>query len=119
MFVVQVYAAVRQFVFIDGNSRREAARVFGLSRETIAKICRFSLPPGYTRSKPVEKPKLGPHLSVIATILEADQTTPPKQRHTAKRISVREPPATGGQRVQAAVWSRRASERQRWMTARR
>ena len=59
MFVVEVYAAVRHFVFIEGNSRREAARVFGLSRETVAKMCRFSLPPGYVRTKPVEKPKLG------------------------------------------------------------
>ena len=67
MFAVEVYAAVRQFVFIDGNSRREAARVFGLSRETIAKMCRFSLPPGYTRSKPAEKPKLGRLLPVIGT----------------------------------------------------
>jgi transposase len=86
MFAVEVYAAVRQFVFTEGNSRREAARVFGLSRETIAKMCRFSLPPGYTRSKPVEKPKLGPLLPVITAILEADRTAPVKQRHTAKRI---------------------------------
>jgi hypothetical protein len=35
MFVVEVYAAVRQFVFNDGKSRREAARVFELSRETV------------------------------------------------------------------------------------
>ncbi|GJE21876.1 hypothetical protein JHFBIEKO_2325 [Methylobacterium mesophilicum] len=41
MFAVEVYAAVRQFVFIDGHSRREAARVFGLNREAIAKMCRF------------------------------------------------------------------------------
>ena len=86
MFAVEVYAAVRQFVFIDGHSRREAARVFGLSRETIAKMCRFSLPPGYTRSKPAEKPKLGRLLPVIAAILDADRTAPVKQRHTAKRI---------------------------------
>src|SRR4051794_4653741 len=86
MFVVEVYAAVRQFVFNDGNSQREAARVFGLSRETIAKMCRFSLPPGYTRTKPVEKPKLGPLLPVIAAILEADRSAPVKQRHSAKRI---------------------------------
>ena len=72
MFVVEVYAAVRRFVFVKGNSRREAARVFGLSRETVAKMCRFSLPPGYTRSKPVMKPKLGPLLPVIEAILEAD-----------------------------------------------
>jgi transposase len=31
MFVVETYAAVRQFVFLQGHSRREAARVFGLS----------------------------------------------------------------------------------------
>src|SRR4028118_658764 len=86
MFTVEVYAAVRQFVFSEGKSRREAARVFGLSRETVAKMCRFSLPPGYTRTKPVEKPKLGPLLPVIDAILEADQNAPVKQRHTAKRI---------------------------------
>lgn len=59
MFVVEDCAAVRRFVFIEGRSRREAARVFGLSRETLLKMCRFSLPPGYTRTKPVEKSKLG------------------------------------------------------------
>jgi DNA-binding transcriptional regulator LsrR (DeoR family) len=41
MFAVEVYATVRHFVFIDGNSRREAARVFGLSRETVSKMCRY------------------------------------------------------------------------------
>src|ERR671911_3167700 len=86
MFAVEVYAAVRQFVVIEGHSRREAARVFGLSRETVLKMCRFSLPPGYTRTKPVTKPKLGALLPVIDAILEADRTGPVKQRHTAKRI---------------------------------
>ena len=86
MFAVEVYAAVRHFVFIEGNSRREAARVFGLSRETVSKMCRFSLPPGYTRTKPVTKPKLGTLLPVVDAILEADRTAPVKQRHTAKRI---------------------------------
>src|ERR1700720_2306841 len=37
MFAVEIYAAVRRFVFIEGKSQREAARVFGLSRDTIAK----------------------------------------------------------------------------------
>ena len=86
MFAVEVYAAVRHFVFVEGNSRREAARIFGLSRETVSKMCRFSLPPGYTRTKPVTKPKLGPLLPVIDAILEADRTGPVKQRHTVKRI---------------------------------
>jgi len=86
MFAVEVYAAVRSFVFIEGNSRREAARVFGLSRETVLKMCRFSLPPGYTRTAPVAKPKLGALLPVIDAILDADRMAPIKQRHTAKRI---------------------------------
>ena len=77
MFVVEIYAAVRRFVFIEGHSRREAARVFGLNRETVLKMCRFSLPPGYTRTKPPEKPKLGPLLPVIDAILEAARDAPP------------------------------------------
>ena len=42
--------------------------------------------PGYTRTKAVTKPKLGPLLAVIDGILEADKTSPVKQRHTAKRV---------------------------------
>src|SRR5665648_93897 len=86
MYAVEIYAAVRQFVFVEGRSRREAASVFGLSRDTISKMCQFSLPPGYVRSKPPGKPKLGPLLPVIDAILAADITAPPKQRHTARRI---------------------------------
>jgi transposase len=86
MFAVETYAAVRKFVFTEGNSRREAARVFGLSRETVAKMCHYSAPPGYVRTKPPERPKLGPLVPMIDAILEADRSAPPKQRHTAKRI---------------------------------
>ena len=86
MFAVEVYAAIRHFVLIENNSRRETAQVFGLRRETVSKMCRFSLPPDYTRKMPVAKPKLGSLLAVIDAILEADRTAPGKQRHTAKRI---------------------------------
>ena len=75
-----------EFVFVEGKSRREAARFFGLSRDTVARMCRYSEPPGYVRTKPPEKPKLGPLIPVIDAILEADKTAPPKQRHTALRI---------------------------------
>ena len=47
---------------------------------------RFSGPPGYQRSKPPKKPKLGPLMPVIDAILAADRSAPPKQRHTAQRI---------------------------------
>ena len=86
MYAVEVYAAVRQFVFIEGNSRREASRVFGLSRDTVARMCRFSAPPGYTRTRAPLKPKLGPFLPVIEAILTSDKQAPAKQRHTAMRI---------------------------------
>ena len=86
MYAVELYAAVRQFVFVEGKSRREASRVFGLSRDTISKMCRFSAPPGYVRTRPPGKPKLGPLIPVIDAMLAADVTAPPKQRHTAKRI---------------------------------
>jgi transposase len=86
MFAVETYAAVRRFIFVEGKSRREAARFFGLSRDTISKMCRYSAPPGYLRSKPPERPKLGPLVPVIDAILDADKTAPPKQKHTAKRI---------------------------------
>ena len=86
MYGLDNYAAVRRFVFVEGHSEREAARVFGLARKTIGKMCRFSSPPGYLRSKPVERPTLGPFIGVIDAILAADKLAPPKQRHTAKRI---------------------------------
>jgi transposase len=60
--------------------------VFGLSRETVSKMCRFSAPPGYVRARPAAKPKLDPLIGVIDAILEADSAAPVKQRHTAKRI---------------------------------
>jgi len=69
-----------------GAILRSCARVFGLSRDTIAKMCRYSAPPGYVRSKAPERSKLGPLVPVIDAIPEADKTAPPKQRHTAKRI---------------------------------
>ena len=86
MYAVEVYATVRQLVFLEGKSRREVARLLGLSRDTVRKMCRYAAPPGYVRTKPVEHPKLGPLIPVIDAILAADRTAPPKQRHTAKRV---------------------------------
>ena len=52
MFAVEIYAAVRDFVLVKRNSRREAARVFGVSRDTIAKMCAYA-----PRTKaPIEQP---------------------------------------------------------------
>jgi len=71
---------------VDGMSIRQAARDFGLARKTIRKMPQFSLPPGYERKKPIQRPKLGPWLGIIDQILVDDRSQPKKQRHTAKRI---------------------------------
>ena len=83
---MELYARVRRAVLVEGRSEREVAREFGLARETVRKMLRHSVPPGYRRKEPAQRPKLGPWLGVIDAILEDDKSKPAKQRHTAKRI---------------------------------
>ena len=84
MFMVETCAAIRRFVLMNDGSRRETARVFGLSREMLAKMRRHSAAPGYARSKPARKPKLGALLGVIEAILTSDREAPGGLRHTTK-----------------------------------
>jgi len=86
VYKVEVYARVRRAVQVDGMSVRQAAREFGLSRATIRKMLQYAAPPGYQRTAPVRRPKLGPWLGVIDQILEDDESRLKKQRHTARRI---------------------------------
>src|SRR6516162_6376634 len=83
---VELYAQVRFAVQIEGVSRREAARRFGIDPRTVAKMLAFSVPPGYRRSRPAARPKLDPYTGIIDGILAADEGRPRKQRHTSKRI---------------------------------
>ena len=88
MFKVDVYLRVRRAVMVDGMSLREAARVFGLHRDTVRKMLAYSVPPGYRRQTPPRRPKLEPFTGVIDRILEDDlaRLRTQLQRHTAKRI---------------------------------
>jgi transposase len=86
MKVVDLYARVRRACHVEGMSQRRAARVFGIDPKTVAKMLRFSVPPGYRRSKPPARPKLDAFTGVIDRILEEDRERPRKQRHTARRI---------------------------------
>ena len=83
---VDLYGRVRRAVLIDGMSRREAARLFGVDRRTVDKMLLFSIPPGYRRTKSVKRPKLDPFVGIIDAVLEADRTVPRKQKHTSKRV---------------------------------
>ncbi|MGB7046296.1 MAG: IS21 family transposase, partial [Methylocella sp.] len=86
MFTVELYAKVRHAVMIEGLSRREAAKRFGIHRNTITKMLSFSVPPGYRRRERPASRKLGPFMAWIDAILESDRSVHKKQRHTAKRI---------------------------------
>jgi transposase len=102
MKVVDLYARVRRACHVEGMSRRQAARVFGIDPKTVAKMLCFSVPPGYRRSKPPARPKLDPLVPTIDQILEEDQSRPRKQRHTARRIFERlraEHGYTGGETI--------------------
>ena len=46
MYKVELYARVRRACMVDGMSTREAARVFGLHRDTVRKMLEYSVPPG-------------------------------------------------------------------------
>ena len=86
MYSVELYARVRRACHVDGLSERAAARLFGIDRNTVAKILKHSVPPGYRRSKPPIRPKLDPFIPIIDQILEAVRAVLKKQRHTAQRI---------------------------------
>ncbi len=86
MYSVELYAAMRRVVLIEGASERAAARRFGLARKSVRKMLRFAVPPGYTRSQPPHRPKLGPFVELIEQILAEDGKQPRKQRHTAQRL---------------------------------
>lgn len=83
---VELYGQVRRAVYVEGLSRREAARRFGIDPRTVAKMLAFSVPPGYRRGRPPARPKLDPYIGIIDRILEEDKERPAKQQHTSKRI---------------------------------
>ena len=89
MYRVELDAAVRRSVSVEGWSERAAARRCGLARETVRTMLRSRLPPGNRRQKPIRCPKLEAFTGVIDQILRDDQPRPKQHRHTAKRLCAR------------------------------
>jgi len=83
---MEKWTEIRRDVLVDGKSKRQVQRETGLSWKTLEKILTYGSPPGYRRTKPYEKPKIGPYLDRIVQIIDADKDVSRKQRHTAKRI---------------------------------
>lgn len=64
MFSVGMYWRVR-LTCAEGVSRREAARHFSISRDSVAKMMATSVPPGYRPNAPVRRPKLDAFTGII------------------------------------------------------
>jgi len=82
---VDLYRKVR-LACAEGMSQREAARHFNISRDTVAKMIAFSVPPRYHRTASVKRPKLDAYTGIIDGWLEGFRKVHRKQRHTAKRV---------------------------------
>jgi transposase len=67
-------------------SLRQLERDTGIHRQTLRKIRDNSQPPGYQRTRPIPKSKMGSYFDRIKDIIASDRQMPRKQRHTAKRI---------------------------------
>ena len=81
-----MYEEVRKLVLVEGLSKREAAKLYGINRRTVAKMCKHATPPGYKRKKGKIYPKIGDYREKIELILKEDLKVGKKQRHTSKRI---------------------------------
>ena len=87
MYRVDEYLRDRRAVMVEEMSMREAARVFGLHRDTVRKMLAYSVPPGYRRQSPPKKSQAGAlYAGVIDRILEDDlgrsqEAAPHRQAH--------------------------------------
>jgi transposase len=71
---------------VDLYRRVRLARQFGINRETVAKMLKFSEPPGYRRTAVSKRPKLDGFTHLIDGYIKNDKLVPRKQHHTSKRI---------------------------------
>jgi transposase len=83
---MQLWTEIRRLVLTKQKTKRAICQEYGLHWKTLQKILNHAEPPGYRQRQPRAKPKLDRFLPIIHEILEPDQKSPPKQRHTIQRI---------------------------------
>ena len=76
---MELYLKVR-LACSEGMSRRQAAKHFNISRDSVSKMLSYSTPPGYQRQSPIRRPKLDAFVSTIDHWLDEDRQVPRKQR---------------------------------------
>ena len=60
---MEEWIRIRQRVLREGVSKRQILRETGMHWTTLEKILKYPSPPGYCRTKPPKKSKIGPYLS--------------------------------------------------------
>ena len=83
---MELFEQVRRAHAREGLSIRELSRRFGVHRRDVRAALMSAVPPPRRPSPPRESPALGPWKQIIDGWLEADETAPRKQRHTARRV---------------------------------
>lgn len=80
--------AVRKAHHVDGKSQRQIASELGISRNTVSRLLKTRAGENrrYCLRQPKPKPALGEVEVWIQAVLAADEQSPKKQRHTARRI---------------------------------
>jgi transposase len=82
---MELWTKIRHALFVEGMSKRKAARHFKVAYHTIDKISRNESPGDYVRTQ-APTTKLTPFIPFIEAYLAEDKTLPRKQRHSKKRI---------------------------------
>jgi transposase len=85
MRTVDDFAEIRR-LHRNHLSARKIALQLGVGRDTVRKALANPEPVPYTLKKPRSAPIFGAFRQLVDDILIADQTAPPKQRHTATQI---------------------------------
>jgi transposase len=91
---------IRRAFYIESKSIRQIAREQHHCRRTVRAAIQDGNPSRYKLNKPRTRPVLGPFINAIDDWLDGDEFSPPKQRHTARRIYhrlIEEKGYTGGE----------------------
>ena len=87
MLKQSLYTQVRMECMINGKSRRQVSREYGIHRSSVDKALIHVKPPGYCRKAGIYYPVLGSeYRGFIEEVMLLDKTVLRKHRHTAKRI---------------------------------
>jgi len=83
---MEMWRDIRRRVLVEGESKRQICREYGIHFLTLQKILEHPEPPGYRQRSPREKRKIGPFIPTIEEILTADKKAPRKQRPPAESL---------------------------------